>query len=46
MKEIQSVKQEEERLEIFGKLTRNMAEVFIDEVVIYDSQIDRNPILV
>ena len=38
MKEIQSVKQEEERLELFGKLTRNMAEVFIDEVVIYDSQ--------
>ena len=38
MKEVESIKQEEEHLKLFGKLTRNIAEVFIEEVVIYDSK--------
>ena len=38
MKEIQVVKQEAEQAEVFDKMTRHIAETFIDEVIIYDAE--------
>ena len=38
MKEIQVVKQESEQAEVFDKMTRHIAETFIDEVIIYDAE--------
>ena len=38
MKEIQTVKQEAEQAEAFDKMTRHIADTFIDEVIIYASE--------